>query len=189
LQHPENMVSYVIYVVLIASFFAYLISIYNKLVALKNNVKKSFANIDVLLQQRNDEVPTLVTVVKGSATHERQLFERIATLRANYAESKGVEQRVQQSNELTAVLQKIFVLAEDYPALTTNDAFLQLQTRLTEIENLIADRREHFNDSVTLHNIEIETFPYNLVAGLFRYKEIPLLARKIKIAEVPNIEL
>lgn len=187
MNDPKEWTSYIIYVVLLASVLAYVIRIYNTLVSLKNNVKKSFANIDVLLQQRNEELINLVEVVKGSAAHERELLEKLISLRSAYSSSTKLEHQVVNSNELTQTLRRLFVTVESYPSLNANTSFLKLQQRITEIEDMIADRREHFNNSVTLYNTEIGTFPYLIIANLFQYKEIPLLARTIDKKEAPSL--
>jgi LemA protein len=146
----------------------FLVITYNRIVRLENEADRSWANIDVALKQRNDELPALVATVKGAATHEKELLERITKLRASIARRSGIAAKAAASSELSSALGSLFAVAENYPKLRANENFLALQKRISGIEDLIADRREHYNASTTLYNTRIAEFPINLVASLFK---------------------
>jgi LemA protein len=149
-----------------AVLVAYAIVIYNGLVALRNETRRAWANVDVLLKQRHDEVPNLVATVQGYAAHERGLFESVAAARARALQAPDRAARVEAEADLDAGVARLVALAESYPQLKADQPFLRLQARLTELEDEIADRRELYNDAVTaLHN-RIRTFPDALVAAL-----------------------
>ncbi len=155
--------------VLVLAVIVYAVGIYNGLVFLKNNVNKSWSNIDVLLKQRYDELPKLVKVCEGYMTHERRTLEKVvqARSRLNSAASEG--EMLNAQNAITSALRSLFAVVENYPELKADAGFRQLQNRITEIENQIADRREFYNESVNLNNIRIEQFPDVLVARAFHF--------------------
>jgi len=148
----------------------YVISIYNSLISLKNNIRKSWANIDVLLKQRNDEVPRLIECVKGYMKHEREILTMLAESRERLMKASTIPQKATTSMEITNALKSIFALVENYPNLKASDNFIQLQNRISGLENEIADRREFYNDSVNLFNIRIESIPSVYIARLLGYK-------------------
>ena len=143
----------------------YFFSIYNSLVALKNNIEKAWANIDVMLVQRNAELTKLLDTVKGYMKHERGTLEEVTKLRASVANASGPQAKAQASDLLTAAVGRLFAVAENYPQLRASENFQQLQTRISELENAIADRREFYNDSVNTFNIRIQQIPDSIVAG------------------------
>ena len=120
-------------------------SIYNGLVALKNSVARAWANIDVLLKQRHDELPKLVSTCEGYMDHERAVFDKLSEARGALAKAKSVGERAQAEGQLTQALGQFFGVMEAYPDLKANQGFLQLQSRISELENQIADRREYYN--------------------------------------------
>ncbi len=170
---------------------------YNGLVQLKHNIAKAWANIDVLLKQRHDELPKLVEVCRQYKQFERQYkqFEqetlaRVTEARARVArarEAHDVPALGAAENLLRAGLGQIFAVAEAYPELKANEHFMQLQTRITALENSIADRREWYNESVNLHNVRIEQFPDLIVARMFSYTEQPLL--QFSVSEKADVDL
>ncbi len=137
----------------------YLLSIINGLIALKNSIDKAWANIDVLLKQRNDEIPNIVETVKGYAKHEKEIFENVTKMRAQMMATESVAEKGRIDNELSKTLKSIFAVAENYPALRANENFMQLQQRISELEGQIANRRELYNDSVYLYNTRIQVVP------------------------------
>ena len=143
----------------------YGLSIYNGLVALKNNIGRSWANIDVLLKQRHDELPKLVKTCEGYMQHERAVFDRLSEARGALAKAHTVGERAEAEGMLTRALGNIFAVAESYPDLKANQSFLQLQSRISEVENQIADRREFYNDTVTTFNTRIQQLPDLFVAN------------------------
>jgi LemA protein len=150
---------------LIVGVIGYVLSIYNSLVALKNNIARSWANIDVLLKQRHDELPKLVRTCEGYMQHERAVFDRLSDARGSLLRAKTVGQRAHAEGELTRALGQFFAVAEAYPDLKANESFMQLQHRISELENQIADRREFYNDTVTTLNTRIQQIPDMYVAG------------------------
>lgn len=158
--------------------FLYFISLYNYLVNLKNRVSKNWANIDVLLKQRNDELHKLIETCKQYRDFERSTLEAIVLARNNAQTAQTTANMAElgiAEGAIRSGLTKLFALAENYPDLKTNQSFLQLQTRISDLENSIADRRELYNESVNINNITIEQFPSNLVARLFQFSHADLL--------------
>jgi LemA protein len=149
---------------IVTGLLIYLGTLYNGLIALRNDIDKAWANIDVLLKQRHDEVPRLVAVCQGYMQYERETLQRLTEARARYASAYSMEQKAQASGAVTSSVQQVFVAAENYPELQANKSFLELQKRITELENQIADRREFFNDAINLFNTRIRQVPDNLVA-------------------------
>jgi LemA protein len=143
----------------------YVATIYNGLVALRNDIDKAWANIDVLLKQRHDEVPRLVDVCKGYMQYERETLQTLTEARAKYGLATTVAQKTLASGGLSASVQKLFAVAENYPDLKANISFLELQKRITELESQIADRREFYNDSINVFNTRIQEMPDSLLAG------------------------
>ena len=168
-------------------FFGAFIRIFNSLVRLKNNIKKAWANIDVLLKQRHDELPKLLATVKGYMKHERELLENITKARSSVMSAGTVHDKAQANGELTNALKSLFAVAENYPDLKANASFMQLQTRITGIESEIADRREFYNDSVNTYNIRIASFPDLIVAGMLGYKEVEMF--KVDAADKEDVKI
>ncbi|WP_455203620.1 LemA family protein [Kaarinaea lacus] len=162
----------------LAALIVYGIVIYNNLVSLKHNVSKSWANIDVLLKQRHDELPKLVEVCKQYMQYEQTTMEKIMLARSAVASAsqKGDINGVGMAEtQLRTGLGHLFALAEDYPELKADESFQHLQTRITGLENAIADRREFYNEAVNLNNVRIEQFPDVIVAKKFSFKAAQLL--------------
>ncbi len=147
------------------TFIGMLISIYNGLITLKNNIKKSMANIDVLLKQRADELPKLIDTVKGYMKHEKTLLTDLTKMRTQFLNAKTMEKKAAADNMISGALKTLFAVAENYPNLKANENFIRLQERISGIENELADRREFYNDSVNTFNIRIASFPDMIVAG------------------------
>jgi len=157
---------------------AYTITIYNALVQLKHNVSKAWANIDVLLKQRHDELPKLVETCKQYMKFEQDTLTRVIEARSKVfsaREAGNVAALGQAETGMRAALGNLFALAESYPDLKANQTFQQLQTRISALENAIADRREFYNESVNVNNVRIEQFPDVIVARMFNFKEAQLL--------------
>jgi LemA protein len=156
----------------------YLVRIYNGLIALRENVRKAWANIDVLLTQRHDELPKLVETCKRYMQYEQETLERVMQARSAVfkAQSRGDVAAVGAAeDQLRQGLGRLFAVAENYPELKADNSFRHLQTRISELEEAIADRRELYNESVNLNNIRIQTFPDLLVARMFEFKPAQLL--------------
>lgn len=150
----------------VAGTLLYLIIIYNGLVRLRNDSNRAWANIDVLLKQRHDEIPNLVETVKGYLQHERQTLVAVTQARAASISAASIGQKAQANLMLTGALRGLFAVAENYPQLKANENFLRLQNRISELEERIADRREFFNDDVNAYNTRIRQVPEVFLANL-----------------------
>lgn len=156
----------------------YGITIYNALVQIKHNVSKAWANIDVLLKQRHDELPKLVEACKQYMKFEQDTLTRVIEARSKVftaREAQNIPALGQAEAGMRAALGSLFALAEAYPDLKANQTFQQLQTRISALENAIADRREFYNESVNINNVRIEQFPDLIVARLLGFKAAQLL--------------
>jgi len=162
----------------IAALVVYAITLYNHLVSLKHGVSKAWANIDVLLKQRHDELPKLVETCKQYMGYEQETLEKVMKARSavSAARAKGDVGGVGSAETmLRAGLGNLFALAEAYPDLKANDTFQHLQSRISGLESSIADRREFYNESVNNNNVRIEQFPDVIIARLLNFKEAELL--------------
>ncbi|KIA85451.1 LemA family protein [Kaistella jeonii] len=168
-------IALLIFVVVIVTVFSFVINSFNQIVILKNNVDKSFSNIDVILKQRNDEVPNLVNVVKATALYENTILKDLTALRSQYLKAEKTNDKIKIAEQMNSQMKSFFVTAENYPELKATQSFLALQMRLSDIENMIADRREYFNESVNLYNIRIGIFPDFIFAKLMNYKNMQML--------------
>lgn len=156
----------------------YFVMLYNGLVQIKHNVSKAWANIDVLLKQRHDELPKLVETCKQYMKYEQETLEKVMHARAGVAaarEARNIPALGQAEGVLRAGLGGLFALAEAYPDLKANDTFQHLQQRISGLENAIADRREFYNESVNINNVRIEQFPDVIVARMFNFGSFDLL--------------
>ena len=161
---------FLIFLGLIVLIVFWIIGIYNRMVRLRNKRQNAFADIDVQLKQRHDLVPQLVEVVKGYATHERELLTRITEARTAAMGATTIDEKIAAEGKLSSALQGLKIQVEAYPDLKANQNFLQLQEELADIENKLAAARRFFNGATTEYNNSIETFPANFVAGPFGFK-------------------
>jgi len=152
---------------------AWLVSSYNMMVRLRNMVQNSWAQIDVQLKRRFDLVPNLIETVKGYATHEKEVLEKVTQARSMIQSAQSMEQRQQAENMLTSTLRSLFAVAEAYPELKANQNFLDLQQQLADLEGKIAFARQFYNDTTMKYNMTIQSFPTNLLAGMFSFQFIP----------------
>ncbi|MCC6948138.1 MAG: LemA family protein [Bradyrhizobiaceae bacterium] len=169
----------------------YVVFIYNGLVALRQRVNQSFADIDVQLKQRHDLVPNLVETVKGYAAHERGTLEAVVQARNAAIAARGTEQVAAAENALTGALRQLFALAEAYPDLKANQNFQQLQTELADIENKIAAARRFFNNAVQEYNTGIEQMPAVLFAaslGFHRREFFDLGETRPQLEQAPSVK-
>ncbi len=170
--------SFLIILVLLGLAVAYGAVLYNHLVALKENVKKNWANIDVLLKQRHDELPKLVETCKQYMGYEQETLRQVmeARTRVSQAQQAGdIDELGKAETQLRMGLGSLFAVAEEYPELKANESFQHLQKRISGLEESIADRRELYNASVNLNNIRIQQFPDVIVARMFDFGEAQLL--------------
>ena len=156
----------------------YTIFIYNNLVSLKHGVSKAWSNIDVLLKQRHDELPKLVEVCKQYMQYEQETLDKVVQARSAVMQARSggnIKELGQAESQLRLGLGNLFALAENYPDLKANNSYQQLQGRISQLENGIADRREVYNEAVNLNNVRIEQFPDVVVARLFNFRDFGLL--------------
>jgi LemA protein len=165
----------ILLVSVLITLIAYVVGAYNRLVRLANNIDKAWSNIDVILKQRHDELPKLVEVCNSYMAHERETLEAVTKARRAYDTGMNSSDKAQAENRLVSALGMLFAVAEQYPDLKANQEFLAIQQRISALESTIADRREFYNDSVTLYNIAIEQIPTMWVAQQAGYRTRPLL--------------
>ena len=166
---------------------AYLVMIFNGLIALKNDIAKAWANIDILLKQRHDELSKLLDVCKGYMDFERDTLQKVTQARSMYQQAVSVDQKAQADQSMTSALRGFFAVAENYPQLKANDNFMRLQGRITELESQIADRREFYNDSVNTFNIRIQQMPDTLVASFMNLTPRPMF--KVEESEKADVAM
>ncbi len=162
---------------------------YNGLVRLRNNIKKSWANIDVLLKQRSDEVSNLVATVTGYMEHERHTLEALTKARTEVLQATTLSKKAVAHDVISESLKTIFVVAESYPNLKANENFLKLQTRITALENELADRREFYNDSVNIYNIRIHSIPDMIIARMMKATDEQLFKASEEDKAVVHVDM
>jgi len=166
-------IAYIILVVLVLAAL-WLMMAFNALVVLKNRAKEAWADIDVQLKRRYDLIPNLVETVKGYATHERELFEKVTQARAAAMGATGLKDKGDAENMLSSTLKSLFAVSENYPDLKASTNFLELQRELTDTEDKIQAARRFYNTNVRDLNIKIESFPENLIANPLGFKAMEL---------------
>lgn len=186
------MVSTIIIIAVVVLIVLWVISIYNNMVRLRNNRENAFGNIDIQLKQRYDLVPQLVATVKGYAKHESETLTKITELRSACMNANSIADKIESNNALSNALNGLRVQIEAYPELKANQNFLQLQTELSDIENKLAATRRFFNSTTRELNNAVETFPGNLLAGIFGFHrevmfEIPQ-SERATIEKAPEIK-
>ncbi len=162
--------------------------IYNNLVTLRNRCENAWSQIEVQLRRRNDLIPNLVDTVKGYAAHEQETFQRVTEARAAMAKAETVKETEKADNMLTGALKSLFAVAENYPELKANENFMQLQEELTTTENKIAYARQFYNDSVMRYDTSRQTFPGNIVAGMFNFADRDYFETEEGTREVPKVD-
>ena len=170
----------------------WVVAIYNGLVRLRNNRENAFANIDVQLKQRYDLVPQLVSTVKGYASHEKDLLEKVTAARSAAMSATTINDKMAADQQLTNALAGLKVSVEAYPDLKANQNFLQLQGELSDIENKLAAARRFFNATTRELNNSVQTFPNNLLAGMFGFQKEPMYeiaaSERAAVEAAPKIE-
>ena len=167
-----------------------LISAYNRLVRLRNNRENAFADIDVQLRQRHDLIPTLVETVKGYMKHERELLTEVTNARARAMSAGSINEKIAAESQLSSALGGIQVAVEAYPDLKANQNFLNLQEEISDVENKLAAARRFFNSATRELNVSVESFPSNIVAGMFGFKKEPMFDlgdSRVTMEEPPKV--
>jgi LemA protein len=171
-------VASIVILAVIVVAIGYVIMLYNSLVQVKHNVSKAWANIDVLLKQRHDELPKVVETCRQYMKFEQETLQKVIDARSRVfaaRESQDIRALGPAEAGLRASVGNLFAVAESYPELKTNQTFLQLQSRISGLENAIADRREFYNESANINNVRIEQFPDTIIAGMFNFQPAHLL--------------
>ena len=188
----NNIMTLLIILGVIVLLALWAISIYNGLVRLRNNRENAFANIDVQLKQRYDLVPQLVSTVKGYASHEKELLEKVTAARSAAMSATNINDKMAADQQLTNALAGLKVSVEAYPDLKANQNFLQLQNELSDIENKLAATRRFFNSTTRELNNSVQTFPNNLLAGIFGFQKEPMYeisaSERAAVETAPKIE-
>ncbi|MGB8357087.1 MAG: LemA family protein [Bacteroidales bacterium] len=176
--------------IIIAALALLAVGMYNRLVKLRNNRENAFADIDVQLKQRLDLIPQLVEAVKAYMKHESTVLTEITKARASAIEAKGIDEKIAADGKLSSALQGLRVAVEAYPDLKASQNFMQLQGEIADIENKLAAARRFFNSATKELNNAVETFPSNLLAGMFGFKRetmYDLGEKRTMVEEAPKL--
>ena len=174
-------------VVLIVAFLV--VTTYNAVIGLRNRIHKAWANVDVALKQRHDQLPNLVEAVRDVMDFERDVLDDVTRLRAAYTDHEPIPRQAATSEATSAAVGRLFAVVERYPEVRSADNVAALQSEITRLEGLIADRRELYNDQVYRHNTRIAQVPANLFARLFGWHPEPFFAADDHERERPDAEL
>jgi LemA protein len=161
----------IVLLVVVVVIILYVIATYNRLVILRNRIENAWSQIDVQLKRRTDLIPNLVETVKGYASHEKEVFQKVTEARAALVKAEGVRDQAEANNMLTGALKTLFAVAENYPELKANQNFMMLQEELSGTESKIAYARQFYNDSVLKYDNMRERFPSNIIANMFSFAE------------------
>lgn len=181
----------IIVIVVVVILAAWLVSMYNSLVKMRNNRENAFADIDVQLKQRHDLVPQLVETVKGYAAHEKDTLERVINARNGAIGDKTIDEKIVAENALSSALSGLKITLEAYPDLKANQNFLQLQEEIADLENKLSSVRRYFNSATKEYNNAVETFPSNILAGMFGFRKevmFDLGEQRAALEEAPKIK-
>jgi LemA protein len=176
-----------IIVAVIVVLLLILVGMFNRLVRLRNRAENAWAQVDVQLRKRYDLIPNLVETVKGYAAHERGTFEEVTAARTAAQQAQGVAEQAQAENMLTAALGRLFAVAEAYPQLRATENFQQLQAQLSDVEQNIAVSRQVYNDTVLSYDNALETFPTNVIAGIFHFNPREYFQTEDATREAPRV--
>jgi LemA protein len=185
------MIIVLFFLAIIVIFILMAVSLYNRLVRLRNNREQAFADVDVQLKQRHDLIPQLVDSVKGYMGHERGVLTDITEARTNAMRATTINEKIEAENKLSTALEGLKVSVEAYPDLKASQNFMELQNEIADIENKIAAARRFFNSSTKELNTATELFPSNLIATLFNFKREPLFelgAQRAEAEQPPKIQ-
>lgn len=156
--------------VVLAVIAVYFISVYNGVVSKHENISAKWAQVENQLQRRNDLIPNLVNTVKGYAAHEKNVFEEVTNARSRWANAGSVDEKVKAAGAMDSALSRLLLVAENYPNLKADQTFLRLMDELSGTENRIAVERMRYNEAVREYNVNVRTFPGNIISGMFGYK-------------------
>lgn len=184
-----SMSALIILLLVVGILIIWAIATYNSLVKLRNRAKEAWADIEVQLKRRYNLIPNLVETVKGYASHEKELFEKVTQARAKAISAQGIEEKGKAEAELTRTLKTLFAVAENYPQLRASENFAKLQDELTDTEDKIQAARRFYNANVRDLNTKIESFPASIIAKLFGFKKMELFEIEApEERETPKVE-
>jgi len=185
------MTGLIIVIAIVVMVGLFLISAFNRLVRLRNNRENAFADIDVQLRQRHDLIPQLVEAVKGYMKHERELLTEVTNARARAMSAGSINEKIAAESQLTSALGGLKIAVEAYPDLKANQNFLNLQEEISDVENKLAAARRFFNSATKELNVSVESFPSNVVAGMFGFRKEPMFDlgdRREMMEEPPEVK-
>jgi LemA protein len=174
--------------VLSFAFYSFVKGTYNSLVILDEGVKAAWAQVENQLQRRYDLIPNYVETVKGFAKQEREVFIKVTEARSKVGGATTVPEKIQANNQLSSMLSRLLVVVERYPELKSDQNFLRLQDELAGTENRIAVERRRYNETVKTYNIQVRTFPTNILAGIFGFEKATFFDVPESAQEVPKVE-
>ncbi|MBK9322939.1 MAG: LemA family protein [Bdellovibrionaceae bacterium] len=175
--------------VFIGIFLILGLNVYNALVRLRNQLERAWANIDVILKQRSDEIPNLVQVIEQYAGYEAGLLQKLADARSNYGRAQNVDEKIRSSNEMALALSGVFAIGEAYPELKANENFNTLQQRISQLETTLADRREVYNETVANFNTRLDQFPDVIAARILNYQRQTMFQVSEAEKQMPNLKM
>ena len=184
----KSTISIIVVIVILIAIIAGLVSSYNGVVSLSEEVDNKFATIDTMLQRRADLIPNLVNTVKGYTNQEQAVIDSVTDARAKLAGANSVEEKANADQELTSALNNLLVVVENYPDLKSSQNFINLSDELAGTENRIATARKDYNDAVKEYNTKIKRFPTNIVSGMFGYGEKEYFQASEGSEEVPTVD-
>ena len=188
---PKQKIALIIIGIIVAVIlipYVYLKSTYNTLVTMDESVKAAWAQVENQLQRRTDLIPNLVETVKGFASQEKDVFIKVTEARSRVAGAGTISEKIAANNQLTSALSRLLVVVERYPELKSNANFMRLQDELAGTENRIAVERMRFNEAVRAYNTKIRSFPTNIIAGMFGFKEATFFEVPKEAQGVPKVK-
>jgi LemA protein len=165
------------------------LNMYNGLIRLRNQLERAWANIDVILKQRYDEIPQLIQVIEQYANYEGGLLQELANARSKYGTAQSIGDKIKASTEMSVALSGVLAIGEAYPELKANQNFSQLQTRVSQLESMIADRRESYNECVANFNTRIQQFPDVFAANFLKYERQELFQVQATEKVIPSLKM
>lgn len=171
-----------------AAIVFWLIIVFNGFVILKNRAKEALSDIDVQLKRRHDLIPNLVETVKGYASHEKEIFEKVTLARASAMSAQGMKNKAVAENQLSETLKSLFAVAENYPDLKASQNFLELQREITDTEDKIQAARRFYNTNARDLNIKVESFPDNIIAKAFGFSQMELFEADANEKQPVNVK-
>ena len=178
----------IVIVIILGALLFWYIGVRNNLVTLDETVKNSWAQVENQLKRRADLIPNLVNTVKGYASHEQEVFTRVADARSKLAGAQTLEEKVNAARSFERALGRLLMITENYPQLKANETFMRLMDELAGAENRLAVERKRFNDQVRIYNITIRRIPTNIVANIAGFKNVPYFEAEEKDKETPKVD-